>query len=655
MQTSKKTLSLLITTLLTLSMIVAAVPLASAEIVNMTINPTSGAVGTKVLVSGMGANPFGQVKIYWESVAGTVLNTTAADPSGNFSCYVTIPAAINGPHYIIAQDNLGYANGTQFTVTASMTPLYMPPFFVTKVLPGDSLAVSGSGFSANKTVTVYLNRTSGNMTLGTATTDGVGSFSTAVIVPSIPETEYGTFALFAIDANNVTATTKVVLDYYINVMPGSAPPGVTVYISGRIPASKDYEILINNTVVESGTSSSTGTFSETYPLPALLAQGSYLVMVRWDVTNTRTTTLTVGPAPSITLTPTSGVAGATVTVTGSGFSSLANVTIALGTTVVNSTATDSRFGPTNVAGAFSGTFAVPNLAPGAYVAKVTDQYGASAQTAFTILAAPTTTIALRAAQYLQGDTLSFNIYTTDPAVTTVAVQILDPSGGVWWSGFNWSLVSMPTYSTVPYADQVDGNKNPLKLPDDAPLGSWNWTIYYGANKATGLFTVAAKPTLASVQAQINQLSAQINSLGGNFSSITSQLNSINSQLSSISSTVSGISGAASSAASAANSAKSAADSAKAAADAAKASADSAVSAIQDATSAAQSAVSAANAAKASADSAASAVDDATTAAEGAKAAAEGVSMAVWIAVVLSLVAAIAAIFAVITIRGKIAG
>ncbi|MEM2081574.1 MAG: hypothetical protein QW744_04800, partial [Candidatus Bathyarchaeia archaeon] len=592
MQKSKKTLSLLITALLTLSMIVAAVPLASAEIVNMTINPSSGVVGTKVLVSGMGANPFGQVKIYWESVAGTVLNTTAADPSGNFSCYVTIPAAVNGPHYIIAQDNLGYANGTQFTVTASMTPRYLPPFFVTKVLPGDSLAVGGSGFSANKTVTVYLNRTTGNQTLGTATTDGVGSFSTSVVVPAIPETEYGTLSLFAVDANNVTATTKVVIDYYVNVMPAYAPPGVSVYISGRIPASKDYEIRINGTTVESGTSSSTGTFSETYTLPTLLAAGTYTVTVVWDVVNSRSTTLTVGPAPSISLSAASGVAGAIVTIQGNGFSSLANVTFALGTTVVNSTAADPRFGPTDITGAFTGTFEVPNLTPGAYVAKVTDQYGASAQTTFTILAAPTTTIALRAAQYMQGDTLSFNIYTTDPAITTVAVQILDPSGGVWWTGFNWTLVSMVTYSTVPYADQVDSNNNPLKLPDDAPTGSWNWTIYYGAKKATGLFTVVEKPTLASVQAQINQLSAQINSLGGNFSSITSQLNSINSQLSSISSTVSGISGAASSAASAANSAKSAADSAKAsadaakaAADAAKASADNAVSAVSGATSA----------------------------------------------------------------------
>jgi len=372
-----------------------------------------------------------------------------------------------------------------------MTPLYIPPFFVTKVLPGDSLAVGGSGFSANKSVNILLNRTSGNVTLntGTVTTDGVGAFSTSVIIPSIPVSEYGTLALFAVDANNVTATTYIIVDYYINVMPPSAPPGVTVYISGRIPASKDYEIRINGTTVESGTSGSTGTFSETYPLPTLLAAGTYVVNVVWDVTESRSTTLTVGPAPSITLSVASGVAGTTVTVTGNSFSALANVTLTYGTTVVNSTAMDSRFGPTSLSGGFSANFEVPNLTPGAYVVKVTDQYGASAQTTFTILAAPTTTINLRAAQYMQGDTLSFNIYTTDPTVTTIAVTILDPNGGVWWSGFNWTLVNMVTYSTVPYADQVDSNKNPLKLPDDAPTGSWNWTIYYGSKKATGLFTV----------------------------------------------------------------------------------------------------------------------------------------------------------------------
>ncbi|MEM3881033.1 MAG: hypothetical protein QXD19_04730 [Candidatus Bathyarchaeia archaeon] len=664
MQTSKKTLSLLITALLTLSMIIAAVPLASAAVVDMgTFKPdksaalTSGKVGTKVLVNGTGANPYGPVKIYWDDViTGTVLNTTTASSVGYFECLVTIPAAVNGVHTLIAQDNLGYANGTSFTVTASITT-----GLVTKVLPGDSLPVSGSGFSANKSVTISLNTTTANVTLGTATTDGVGSFSTSVTVPAINVTDYGPFAVFAIDANNVTAYTIITIDYYVNVMPAFAPPGVTITISGRIPANTDYEVRINTTTVESGTSGSTGTFSETYTLPTLLATGNYTVGVFWGVVNNRTTLLTVGPSPTITLSATSGVAGAKVTVTGSSFSGSANVTLYYGATVVNSTATDARFGPTNISGSFTADFVVPALTPGPYVVKVVDQYGAVAQTVFTIQAAPTTTIELRSTQYLQGDTLSFNVYTTESSLGTITVTITDPTGGVWWNINTWSLTNMVTYQTIPYADQVDARNNTLKLPDDAPTGTWNWTVTYTpastgtATKATGLFTVSAKPTLASVQAQINQLSAQVNSLGGN-------LSAINSQLSSISSTVSGISGAASSAASAANSAKSAADSAKsaadaakAAADAAKASADSAVSAIEDAKTAAQSAASAANAAKSSADSAVSAIEDATTAAESAKAAAEGVSMAVWIAVVLSLVAAIAAIFAVITIRGKIAG
>ncbi|MEM3000530.1 MAG: hypothetical protein QXX34_08420 [Candidatus Bathyarchaeia archaeon] len=659
MQTSKKTLSLLITALFTLSMILAAVPLVSAA-VTVNLSASSGKVGDTITVTGSGANPFGQVTIYWDSTAGQVLNTTAADNTGAFTCKVKIPSAINGGHFVVAQDSLGQTGGAAFTVIASLALGGIPPVIA---LPGDSLAVTGHGYSANKAVTIHMNLTSGNVTLtSSVTTNSTGSFSTTVVIPSIAEADFGPYHLNATDTNGINATAAFTVDYYIKILPiGTVPPGVTVTLLGRISANKSYELRIDTTTIATGTTDSAGNFMKTYQLPTLIGSGPHTATIVWDVTKTRSTSFSVGNPPSITLGAPQGVAGTVVSITGTDFSASANITLTFDTTVVNSTATDARFGPTSISGTFSEDFAVPNLTPGPYVVKVTDQNGASAQTTFTILPAPTTTIALRSSQYLQGDTLSFNVYTTETSLGTITVTVTDPTGGVWWSINTWALTPMGTYKTIPYADQVDANNNPLKLPDDAPTGSWNWTVTYTPastgtlTKATGLFTVSAKPTLASVQAQINQLSAQVNSLGGN-------LSSINSQLSSISSTVSGISGAASSAASAANSAKSAADSAKsaadaakAAADAAKASADSAASAIEDAKTAAQSAASAANAAKSSADSAVSAIEDATTAAESAKAAAEGVSMAVWIAVVLSLVAAIAAIFAVITIRGKIAG
>jgi hypothetical protein len=46
-----------------------------------------------------------------------------------------------------------------------------------------------------------------------------------------------------------------------------------------------------------------------------------------------------------------GISGTVVTITGSGFSSKANITLYFGTTVVNSTTMNAKFGPTTTGGA----------------------------------------------------------------------------------------------------------------------------------------------------------------------------------------------------------------------------------------------------------------------------------------------------------------
>jgi len=536
MQITKKIYTTLIITLLTISMILAAMPMASAvtnppglwvPASTPTTPKTSGTVGSKVMVVGNSthgtASPFSTVTIYWHDLSGQVLGTVSAGIGGLWAINVTIPSAITGLNYIVAKDD-GAAQGAQFTVTQSLSA-GKPPV---RALPGDSVTLTGHGYAASSAITVTLNSTTltpqENITITTPTitTNATGSFSAVIVIPgTITPTQYDTYDVTATDAATSAATTQVTIDYYVTVTPTSGPPGITITMAGRIPASTAYSLLIDTTTIRTGTSGTDGKFSQTYTIPALIASGAHTIYVRWiiaTVVYNRTASFSVTAAPTLVLGATSGVAGVVVTISGAGFSSFSNITLYLGTTVVNSTATDSRFGPTSGTGTFSEEFTVPALAPGVYTLTVTDQYGATTGTVYTFTVSPTpaTTVALRGTSYYQGDTISFNIFTTESNLGTITVTVSDPAGATWWTTAAWTLTGT-TIKRVLYQNQTIYG-NPLALPADAPLGSWNWTVTYApastgtTTKATALFTVAALPTMQTVLDQLDTMEASIKSV-----------------------------------------------------------------------------------------------------------------------------------------------
>jgi hypothetical protein len=645
----KKLSTIAIITILTLSIVLAAMPMAQA-IGAPTLSVTSGPVGTKPTATGTGATAFGLVEVYWDTLA-TKIAEGYATSAGAYSIKITIPEDLVGLHDVIVFDTLSSTiASTTFTITSEIK------LSTSKGLPGDSLTVTGTGFGDELEVAIYLGAITtvaaesvtlagtpvtgtlanapvvintvsltvgvtiacttggaatgsgsvtvtddgeGNLagsTTGIAVTDGtlpglvdvtitgsinyatgvitlvatgvdgggantvtgivvtmtspctagydyaayevtpvagvttsdVGSFDAIIMIPAILEANYGAYTVTALDTDGNTDTATLTVDYYITLKPTSGPTGITVTISGRIEGTTAYDILFNGAPIDSGTSAADGVFSETYVIPTILSTGGYPVDVVWKVTKIKTATFTVTAPPQVVYAPTSGVAGAVVTistVTGFPFSAKANITLYLGTTVVNSTATDDRFGPTGTAGTFTNLeFTVPNLTPGVYALKVVDEYGASTTAiyTFTVLPTPVTTVALNAASYYPGDTLSFTISTTEASLGTITVWILDPTSNIWWTTDDWTLTDSlsGTYRTVIFQNQGadDYNQMRMSLPADAPLGSWNWTITYTptstgiVTKATGLFTVSALPTMQTVLDKLVTMEASIKSV-----------------------------------------------------------------------------------------------------------------------------------------------
>jgi hypothetical protein len=520
MQISKKLYTTLIIAILTVSILTAAIPMVSAEITAPpTLDIATGPVGTDVVVTGAAgtASPFSTVKAYWDSLAGTVLGTTSALSTGAYEMEVTIPPAVNGDHFIVVNDGETESAGALFTVTGQ---LIVDP---EEALPGDTLAVTGHGLAANSDVTLTFDSTtlltpvSVTLTAPAITTNGTGSFSASIVVPtSIAPADFDTYTLTAEDEDLNTASATVVIDYNIILTPDLGPTGITITISGRIEASVAYDITFNAAPISAGTTTSDGSYSATYTIPGVLSTGFYPVTIVWDTVNSRSATFEVTPSPTITLGAATGIATDIVTVTGSGFSASANITLSFGTTVVNSTAMNSAFGPTTTAGALPAglTFVVPTLTPAVYAVKVADQYGAASTVVyFTISPTPVTTITLRGTTYYPGDTISFNIFTTDGFTAGPDVTIRDPTGATWWTG-TWPMTASGPSWSVLYQDQLFGVDEHAMLPADAPLGTWNWTIAYtgtttGANTATGLFTVAALPNMQTVLDALAEMKAQV--------------------------------------------------------------------------------------------------------------------------------------------------
>lgn len=113
-----KSMKLLLLTLLTFTVIFTIFFRPIQSINTVSITPDTGSVETEVTISGTGASPFSQVKIYWESITQKrLIGTATADNNGGFLVEeIMIPEGTAGKHWIIVVDSQTLINGAQFTI-----------------------------------------------------------------------------------------------------------------------------------------------------------------------------------------------------------------------------------------------------------------------------------------------------------------------------------------------------------------------------------------------------------------------------------------------------------------------------------------------------------------------------------------------------------
>lgn len=343
-----------------LMMLVRGAPV-SAAVGTITVTPTAGPVATTVGITGTGFSAGAtSYTIYFDSnqiIFGSVA-------SGNFTASFVIPPATAGAHNITATTN---AADTSNTVTFTVSPQITLSAASGHV--GDSLTISGEGFGASTTVTLYIDSAS----IASTSTGSPGTFSVSF---NIPASITGNHTITATDTMGNTDAATYTVSPQVSISPSAPSIGTTVTVTGSgFAASSIISFYIDGTVVSSNAAStnSAGSFASTgFVIPAI-SGGSHTFQAR-DSTSSASVSFSI--TASTVLSPTSGTAGATVQITGKGFTPNRTITLRFDGIIVS---TSPSLPSTDVNGNFTITFLVPTTFGGAHQVTITDgTYSATA-------------------------------------------------------------------------------------------------------------------------------------------------------------------------------------------------------------------------------------------------------------------------------------
>jgi len=322
-------------------------------------NPSGGAVGTSVTVSGSGFGA-GETGIRVTFDGTSVVSNISATSNGSWTGTFSVPAAISGSHTIDASGNTTAAlsvGDISFTVTPSIS------LGKETGPPGTSIVVTGTGFAANET---GINVTYDGSKVGvTVIANSKGGWSTSFDIPDSPAGPH------IVDAYGVTTLATNVPDQTftsssgISLTDASGSPGSSITISGSGFYPDESGIVVTfdgSKLVTNIKASPAGSFKTTITVPESPG-GDHVIDAYGSITQASVIPdVTFIVIPGISIYPPGGPPGTTVTVTGSGFAPSEN-----NITVTFDNATVAYAIAANEQGAWTITFVVPASSAGSHV------------------------------------------------------------------------------------------------------------------------------------------------------------------------------------------------------------------------------------------------------------------------------------------------
>lgn len=335
-----------------LLLILPAAPVQAAG--TITVSDSTGPVGALLTISGSG---FTAGSTYTVTFGTTAVLTGTITTGGALSATsFPVPPRPRGTYNIsVSTTAPDSSNIVTFTITPSITISTSSGFV------GEQFYVSGNGFSASSTITIYFDSTSA----GTAFSDANGIFASAVV--TVPETARGGHQVRGYDIGYSSSVTYSVSPK-LTLSTGNAAVGAPITVSGSgFTASSPVSFLVDEVSISgSATTSAAGSFNTQLTVPAI-AGGAHTFKAQDTGGGSATAAFSVSQSMSIS--PQTGTAGTVVTVTGRGFGAGKSVTITYKNQAIPTSPSPVT---TDAGGNFNATFTVPAGSAGSFAVVATD-------------------------------------------------------------------------------------------------------------------------------------------------------------------------------------------------------------------------------------------------------------------------------------------
>lgn len=343
--------------LITISLLLLAMPATPALAATIVLSPTSGPAGTQVTVTGTLFSGYSTVYIFFGNTVMVAAAVSTIYPY-NINATFSVPtSAALGLHLVTVSSNLtvltAISPSVYFTVTQASIALNQ-----TSGIVGTNIGITGTGFPAGTAGTVYFD----NASTATFVSNTDGSISTSFTVPSHAA---GTYKV-KVTAGSQTIETDFIVLPQMTITPDSGAIGNLITVTGvSYNATKTISFTFDGTTLTTSpavvTSDSTGSFTARFNIPT--SSGGSHTVVASDGANSKTANLVV--QATATLDKTSGNVGTEVSVTGSGFLAGQPVTVYFDNTSIAANIIGAD-------GSFTTSFTVPSHAAGTFKVKVTD-------------------------------------------------------------------------------------------------------------------------------------------------------------------------------------------------------------------------------------------------------------------------------------------
>ncbi len=353
---SKIFLTLPLAIILTLLMVaIPATPALAAPVI--TLSPTSGAIGTKVTVTGTNFDSYmrDDISIFFNDVE--IPNSPLIVPdTGSFSVNFNIPGdAKPGRAWITIKSQTGYTLAeSSFIISETEIKLNVKAGTV-----GTVVAVDGKGFYANQMVTFYYYYNGISEKLGTEVATPIGECSYSF---AIPNSTAGKHEITAKNAQGDSAEAELEVIPSTTLNPTSGAVGDILTVSGSGFGYRSVvTIYFKNTEVAYAKNDKYGCFEGIFKV-LVMQPSTYEVKVEDEDGNIDKAEFTI---VEVSLNKNTGHVGTELTVSGIGFIAGRTLTITYDTAQVATTTADDR-------GSFSVTFTVPKSKYGDHDVIVSD-------------------------------------------------------------------------------------------------------------------------------------------------------------------------------------------------------------------------------------------------------------------------------------------